>query len=223
MKQTFSLLFLLAAFAAARAQSLETAMPKPAPAKAKSVADSAFVHKPAPSPKAVAPEAGVKAKLLLDAGIEYGGDELLKVFFTNGGDQTMRAGQGGYLAVGGQLAFPKVKPLLLRASLGIKYNTTAADNANIRLTRLPVVLMPYWVFKEHFRLGVGIAKHLNVQFKGDDFLPDASMTSSAGPRFEFGYKWIALTYTSLSYTTEAGREFSASSLGLSASFVLPNR
>lgn len=55
----------------------------------------------------------------------------------------MRAGQGGYIAVSGQLEFAQVKNLLLRGSIGFKYNTTAAENANIRLTRMPITLMPY--------------------------------------------------------------------------------
>ena len=163
------------------------------------------------------------AKFLIEGGIEYGGDEILKVFFTNGGDQTMKAGQGGYLAIGGQIGFSKVKNLLLRTSIGIKYNTTAADNANIRLTRMPFVVIPYWTIKNDFRLGIGLTSHLNAKLKGDGFISDVDFTSSIGPRFEFGYKWIALTYTALTYKAKTNEEFSASSLGLSVSFTIPNK
>lgn len=166
-------------------------------------------------------ENGVIAKFLVEGGIEYGGDEVLTVFFTNGGDQTMRAGQGGYLAVGGQFEFPSIEKLLLRASIGIKYNTTAAEDANIRLTRLPIVLMPYWKITEDIRFGIGAASHQNVKLKGDGFFSDTDFTSSVGPRVELGYKWVALTYTSIKYKTEVGEELSASSLGLSVSFTFP--
>ncbi|MBK9257306.1 MAG: hypothetical protein IPM42_17685 [Saprospiraceae bacterium] len=168
-------------------------------------------------------ETPLKAKFLIEGGLEYGGDEILKVFFTNGEDQTMRAGQGGYLAVGGQLEFSKVKNLMLRASVGIKYNTTAAENANIRLTRIPFNLIPYLKIKEDFRIGLGITSHQSVKFRGDGFAPDIDFTSSVGPRFEFGYKWIALTYTSISYTAETDEKFSASSIGLSLSYAFPNK
>ncbi len=80
----------------------------------------------------------VTAKFLIEVRVEYGGDEILQVFFTNGEDQTMRAGQGGFIALGGELQFANVRQLMLGASLGFKFNTTAADNANIRLTRLPL-------------------------------------------------------------------------------------
>jgi len=163
------------------------------------------------------------AKFLIEGGIEYGGDEIMEVFFTNGEDQTMLAGQGGYIAVGGELQFAKVKQFMLRTSIGIKYNTTAAENANIRLTRLPVHLTPFWRINDDFRLGVGVTTHMNAKLKGDGFVSDVDFTSSVGPRFEFGYKWIALTYTAINYEDEVGQSFSASSIGASVSFTLPNK
>jgi hypothetical protein len=168
-------------------------------------------------------ERPLSAKFLIEGGIEYGGDEILQIFFTNGEDQTMRAGQGGYIAVGGELQFSSVKQLMLRASIGIKYNTTAADNANIRLTRFPVHLTPFWKINGDFRLGVGITTHLNPNLKGDGFVPDVAFTSTMGPRFEFGYKWIALTYTAISYEDVSGESFSASSIGASISLTFPNK
>jgi len=135
----------------------------------------------------------------------------------------MRAGQGGYLALGGEFGFSKVKPLILRATVGIKYNTTAAENANIRLTRVPISLLPYLKIKDDFRIGIGVSTHQNVSFKGDGFVEDIDFLGSLGPRFEFGYKWFALTYTLIDYKSEMGEAISASSLGLSLSYVFPNK
>lgn len=168
-------------------------------------------------------ERPLKAQFLLEGGFEFGGDEILQVFFTNGGSQTMRAGQGGYIALGGQLQFAKVKQLMVRASLGIKYNTTAADNADIRLTRLPVTITPFWKINDDFRLGVGVTTHINPSLHGDGFVPDVAFTSTTGPRFEFGYRWIALTYTAISYKTVSGASISASSVGISLSYAFPNK
>jgi hypothetical protein len=164
----------------------------------------------------------VMAKFLIEGGIEYGGDEILKVLFTNGGDQTMKAGQGGFLAVGGHFEFNQVKNLMIRASIGVKYNTTAADNANIRLTRFPLVVIPYWKIKDNFRVGIGVTSHQQVRLKGDGFFSDVDFKSSIGPRFEFGYKWVALTYTAVNYKVKNDDTYSASSIGMSASFVLPS-
>ncbi len=161
------------------------------------------------------------ARFLVEGGVEYGGDEILKVFFTNGGDQTMKAGQGGYFGVGGQFEFTQVKNLMIRTLIGIKYNTTAADNANIRLTRFPLIVIPYWKIKNDFRVGIGIASHQQAKLKGDGFIPDVDFKSTIGPRIEFGYKWVALTYTAINYKSEDDESFSASSIGISASFNLP--
>ncbi|HMO33112.1 MAG TPA: hypothetical protein PKE63_01160 [Lacibacter sp.] len=165
----------------------------------------------------------VITKFLIEGGVEYGGDEVLQVFFTNGEDQTMRAGQGGLIAVGGELQFKRVKQLMFRAAIGIKYNTTAAENANIRLTRFPVHLTPFWKINDAFRLGVGITTHLNPVLKGDGFFPDINFSSTAGPRFELGYKWIALTYTTLTYQAKSGTSYAAGSIGAILSLTLPNK
>ncbi len=162
-----------------------------------------------------------KSKFLIEAGIEFGGDEILQVFFTNGEDQTMRAGQGGYISFGGQFEFKNVKNLMIRTTLGIKYNTTAADNANIRLTRFPLQLTPFWKITDEVRLGVGITTHLGPKLNGDEFTPDVKFESKAGPRFEFGYKWFALTYTAINYKDNFNKSLSASSFGASVSFTIP--
>jgi hypothetical protein len=168
-------------------------------------------------------EQHIIAKFLIEAGVEYGGDEILQVFFTNGEKQTMRAGQGGTFAVGGSFQFRNLKQLMLRSSIGIKFNTTAADNANIRLTRFPIHFTPFWKINDDFRFGIGVTNHLNPKLKGDGFLPDVAFKSTVGPRFEFGYKAIAITYTAIKYTDESGDTVSASSFGMSASFTFPRK
>ncbi|MCU0387886.1 MAG: hypothetical protein MUE71_04710, partial [Chitinophagaceae bacterium] len=125
--------------------------------------------------------------------------------------------------VGGEFQFANVKQLMLRTSIGINYNTTAADNANIRLTRFPVHLTPFWKINDDFRLGVGITTHLGPTLKGDGFIDDVDFTSTAGARFEFGFRWIALTYTAINYKDEAGQSFSAGSIGACLSFTFPNK
>ncbi|MDX1905754.1 MAG: hypothetical protein SF053_01880 [Bacteroidia bacterium] len=168
-------------------------------------------------------DAPVIGKLLIETGIEYGGDEVLKVFFTNGGEQSVRAGQGASLSVGGQLRFAHVKNLMIRAAIGVKYNTTAADDANIRLTRFPLTLMPCWLIRDDFRIGAGITTHLSPRLNGDGFFPDVSFVSSLGPRFELGYKWVGLTYTALSYQADNSTSYGAGSLGATLSFTLPGK
>jgi hypothetical protein len=161
-------------------------------------------------------------KFLLEVGLEYGGDRLLEVLFTNGNTQTMRAGQGGFIALGGQLEFGKAKNLMFRTTIGIKYNTTAADNANIRFTRIPINVLAYWKINQDFRLGAGISTHQSVRLNGDGFFPNVNLKSNLGTRFEFGYRWVALTYTAIRYRDNFGESLSGGSIGLAFSLAFPN-
>lgn len=160
---------------------------------------------------------------LIEGGIEYGGDEIALIPFTSGETQSMKAGQGGFIAVGGQFQFAAIEKLLIRTTLGIKYNTTAAENANIRFTRVPINLMGFWKITEDVRIGVGASAHQNVQLKGDGFIPDLDFESNIGPRVEIGYKWAALTYTNVKYTAETDGNYSAGAIGLSLSYVFTKK
>jgi hypothetical protein len=160
-----------------------------------------------------------QSKWLLEGGIEYGGDELVELTFEDGDTQTMLAGQGGYVAFGGEFALSSLPRFVLRTSIGIKYNTNASSNADINLTRWPLTIMPILNINDSFRLGVGLTKHLRVFLDGDGFLPDLSMTSSVGPRFELGYKWFAITYTHLSYKWGGVQTYSASSFGANVTYT----
>ena len=168
-------------------------------------------------------EKPVVAKFLIEGGFDWGGDEILQVFFTNGGDQTMRAGQGINLGIGGELQFTNIKQFMLRSAISLKWSPTAADDANIMFLRFPIHLTPFWKINEDFRFGVGITTHLSPKLRGDGLFPDVTYTSSANPRFEFGYKWAALTYTAMTYTDEQSENFSGNSFGISFSGTFPKR
>lgn len=74
---------------------------------------------------------------VLGGGLELGGDRVADFVFTDGSTQTMRAGQGG-TGYAGVAFYPAGAPRLgLQGTVGFKYVTTAADNANITLTGFP--------------------------------------------------------------------------------------
>jgi len=167
-------------------------------------------------------EKTIAAKLLLEFGAEWGGDELITVQFTNGNEQTMHAGQGIHLAAGTELAFKNLKALMIRMSLGLKWSPTAADDANIAFTRLPLTISPFIKIKNDFRIGVGATAHLSPKFNGDGFVDDIKFSSAIGPRFEFGYKWIAATYTLMKYKSGMS-EVNGNSFGIILSYSFSKR
>lgn len=154
-------------------------------------------------------------RLLIGGAIEFGGDEVAEVYFTDGNTQSVKAGQGVSLAVGGQLQLPKVEKFLLRATVGYKYVTTMADNAHIRLTRVPIHLTANWMAAKKLRLSAGLANHQNIKFKSDGMGEDVKLTSSTGPIFEIAFHGVGLTYTAMKYKDQTNLSYSANAIGVS--------
>ncbi|MBB6610235.1 hypothetical protein H7F15_04225 [Pontibacter sp. Tf4] len=162
-------------------------------------------------------------RLLLGGAFEFGGDEVGTVTFTTGDKQSIKAGQGVLVAVGAELQFPKVEQLRLRATVGYKYVTTAADNAHIRLTRVPLHFTANWMATEKIRLGAGVVKHLAVKLNTDGLGGNASYDASTGAIFEVAYSGFGLSYTIMNYKDKENYTYSANAIGLTISGVLPRR
>ena len=174
-------------------------------------------------PQEVNKKEQIPLRFLLGGAIEFGGDEVAEVYFTNGDTQSVNAGQGISFFVGGQYQFPKVEQLLLRASVGYKYVTTQADNVHIRLTRVPLIFTANWVIAEKVRLGAGIAMHQGINFKADGVGDDISFSNASGPIFEIAYRGIGISYTVMTYKDQADLSYSANAFGITLSGVLPKR
>lgn len=162
-------------------------------------------------------------RLLIEAAFELGGDEVAEVYFTNGNTQSVKAGQGGSVALGAQFQFPNLDKLLLRSTIGIKYVTTEADNVHIRLTRIPIYLTANWMIARKLRIGAGVVTHRAIKFNADGIGDDIKLDGATGPMFEFAYAGVGLRYTAMKYKDQANNTYSANALGLSFSLTIPNR
>jgi hypothetical protein len=162
-------------------------------------------------------------RFLVGGALELGGDEVAKVYFTNGNDQSVKAGQGGSIFIGGELAIPSVERLLLQATVGFKYVTTAADNAHIRLTRFPIHLTANFLATQKLRIGAGLAMHRGIRFSADGIGPDMSFEGASGPRFEVAYGVVGLTYTAMTYKDQLKNSYSANAIGLALTVPIPKR
>lgn len=162
-------------------------------------------------------------RFLFRGGLEFGGDDVAEVYFVDGSKQSVKAGQGGSIGLGAEFQVPTVKRLLFHATAEYKFVTTKADNANIRLSRIPVHLTANWMVAEKLRLGAGIASHQAIRFKADGFGEDIKLRSTPGPVFEIAYSGIGLTYTAMNYKDQANEKYSANAVGISFTLVLPKR
>jgi hypothetical protein len=149
-----------------------------------------------------------------EADLEYGGDDLATVNFTDGSSQHVKAGQGVTLALGGHYRASEASPYSVRATVGYKFVTTAAENADIGVERTVFEVVGNHLWPSGFWLGGGLTHHSGVRFKGDGFGPDVDFDDATGLTAEFGWKWIALSYTKIDYKDEFGGKWDGSSLGL---------
>ncbi len=180
---------------------------------------TAFIH----ASHAQEEKQGAKLGFLINGALEFGGDAVATVSFTNGDSQEVNAGQGITVGVGGELSLLKNHQLRIRGSLGIKYVTTAADNVHIRLTRIPMILTANWVIKDDWRIGAGIVSHQAIRFNAGGIGRDFSLSSPAGPMIEVAYKGIGLSYTILTYDDEFGDSYAANAIGVTFSGILSKR
>ena len=67
--------------------------------------------------------------------LDFGGDDIATLSFTDGDTQNVKAGQGLGLGVGGWFRPVESVPFELQGILGYKVVWTAADNADIKMTR----------------------------------------------------------------------------------------
>lgn len=160
-------------------------------------------------------------RALIDFSAEFGGDPVAKVYFTNGDDQKVKAGQGVSIGIGGEFTVPKVEKLKFRGWVGYKFLTTQADNANITLTRIPINVTSNWMITKDFRVGAGLAMQTGIKFKADGLGEDIDFNNSAGPLFEFAWKFIGIRYILMNYKDGAGKTYNANAFGVTLNFVFP--
>jgi|SRR5215203_1817533 len=162
-------------------------------------------------------------RFLIKGGFEFGGDDVVEVYFTNGEKQSVKAGQGVSIAIGGEFQIPRIEKLLFHATVGYKYVTTQADNVHIRLTRVPIHVTANWMAAKKLRFGAGLATHQAIRFKADGIGEDISFDGATGPVFEVAYSGIGLTYTAMTYKDQDNLTYSANAIGLSFTLTIPKR
>jgi len=162
-------------------------------------------------------------RFLIKGAFEFGGDDVAEVYFTNGEKQSVKAGQGVSIAAGGEFQIPGAEKLLFHATVGFKYVTTQADNAHIRLTRVPIQVMANWMATEKLRFGAGLTTHQAIRFKADGIGQDITFDGATGPSFEVAYRGIGLTYTTMTYKDQGKHTYSANAIGVSLTLALPKR
>ncbi|MBL8265923.1 hypothetical protein [Steroidobacter sp.] len=148
-----------------------------------------------------------------EADLEYGGDDIATFDFDDGTTQDVTTGQGVTVAIGGYYRWAD-SPLSLRSTVGYKYVTTKASNADISVSRVVLEAVGNYQWDNGWWVGAGLTHHSNIKFDADGFGPNADFDDAFGPTVELGWRWIGLSYTNLDYEDEWGGEWDASNFGL---------
>lgn len=147
-------------------------------------------------------------------GLSAGGDELAKVVFTDGSSQSIKAGQGVDFFVGGHFK-PANSQFDINGTAGIKYESTAASNANINLSRKVFELRADYLVNDAVWIGAGPVWHKGIELDTDGFVPNLRYQDAQGITVKLGWKFVALSYTDLEYKDEYGYKYDASNIGIS--------
>jgi len=177
-------------------------------------------QQPAPSQSAAPARA---LNWAFDFSLEYGGDVYATLIFTDGDRQELLAGQGGTISVGGDYRFRSLPRVGVRALAGIKWSSNAAENSNISFTRIPIEVVGSYYLDDDWRVGAGLAYHATGKVNGDGFFPDFEFDPATGYTAEIGWRWVALTYTGIEYTSSGGPAIDASAFGVSLNWVFGKR
>ena len=158
-----------------------------------------------------------KLKFLAGVAFEFGGDSVAEIFFQNGSQQSVNAGQGGAIFAGGALFFSEKEKFSLRATVGFKYVTTKATNYDITLTRIPLEFSANYIVGKDIRLGAGISSHQNIKFNADGLGANEKFTGGFGPKFEIAWRWVGISYTIMNYKDSMNNTYNANAIGITLS------
>jgi hypothetical protein len=166
------------------------------------------------APKPLATGGGFLAQM----DMEFGGDKILTVDFEDGDSQDIRAGQGLALDVGGWFRPSESMPIEISGTIGYKFVMTAADNADINLSRTVVKLNATYWFDNTWFVTAGLTHHMSPKLDGDGFFEDVTFDDATGFSAEVGWRWIALRYTNITYELPGFEDTDASSVGLTLTY-----
>jgi len=163
---------------------------------------------------AQAADTAKRGGFLAQLDLDFGGDDLATLSFTNGESQNVKAGQGVAFGIGGYFRPVESVPFELQGILGYKVVFTAADNADIKVTRTTLQLNGVYRFANHWYVGAGYAQHMSPELDGDGFFEDIEFDDANGFNAEVGWKWIGLHYTSMDYSSQGYEDADASHVGI---------
>lgn len=162
--------------------------------------------------------AGATIRPYVEMSIEGGGAQVAAITFADDNTYSLSASGGATVAIGGILRpAPGTawSPLGLRFGAGYKWRRIADGDRDITLARIPVEAVVTYAFPPGWHVGAGAVHHANVRASGSELAQGLDLGSATGARLEMGWRFIAGTFTRMSYRDETGRSYDANAVGVS--------
>jgi len=168
-------------------------------------------------------------KVLLGAGITFGGDDLVRAEFDDGSSDKLYAGGFIDLKVGMIYELPE-SPYIFQSSIGYFFDSIDAENGDASFDRIPLEFLGFYSWDKH-RIGLGATYHTGVEL---DISIDgvgsgkADFDNSLGTVIEYGYEVhdkfvLSLRGTMIDYSVEgaaSSEDIDGNHVGLYANFTL---
>lgn len=163
---------------------------------------------------AQAADTGKRGGFLAQMDLDFGGDDIATLSFTDGDTQDVKAGQGVGIGIGGWFRPVASVPFELQGLLGYKVVFTAAENADIKMTRSTLQFNGVYRFANEWYVGAGYVQHMSPELDGDGFFEDVEFDDANGFNAEVGWRWVSLHYTKIEYSSFGYEDVDASNVGI---------
>jgi hypothetical protein len=166
---------------------------------------------------------GSRGGFLAQMDADFGGDEIATVEFDDDTEQEVRAGQGLAFSVGGYFRPVETSGFELQASIGYKFVTTAASDADIHVSRTVLQVGAFHRLPNGFYFGGSLVNHLDPKLNGDGYFENVNFDDATGFGVEMGWRWVSLHYTKIEYSSEFYEDVDASNIGIRLTYRFGQR
>jgi len=139
---------------------------------------------------------GSRIQPFWEAGLAYGGDTIGSIIFVGGDAQDIKAGDG--FSFGGGIVQRINDRFGIKYTAAYKVSFSAASNADVMKTVLPIDIIPYYRTGDH-KIGVGLSMHLSPSVDWDWLAPTMDFDDATGITLEYAFRRFGFSYTDMDY------------------------
>jgi hypothetical protein len=139
---------------------------------------------------------GQRIQPFWEAGLAYGGDTIGSIVFITGDEQDIKAGDG--FSFGGGIVQRINDRFGIKYAASYKVSFSAASNADVMKTVLPIDIIPYYRMGDH-KFGLGLSMHLSPEVDWDWLAPTMEFDDATGITLEYAFRRFGFSYTDIDY------------------------